>query len=269
MMLMKGGGGGGIEHEFHQLAFRFDKASQATVESRGIILRATGVQCLSWGFRDFRMKARKGTDAAGQSWKDITRSAFVSRLAKRSPYQQLLSQRHELTAKEKALTKDIAKGMPKGKSAGKAKIRAGIAWRFYEANPELRKIQKQRANVRKKQQALIDKEASQYEIGVDTGRLVNSLTFGIKELATQQVKGKPGDKQPPPAILNIEPNAVTVGSALEYAAYFDAKRPIFGPNFITPDRQKQLEARAVRLFEKLVGQQFDEPGIQPGDIVPD
>ena len=268
MMLMKGGGGN-IEHEFEQLAFRFDKASQATVESRGIILRSAGVQCLSWAFRDFRAKARKGTDAAGGSWADITRSAFVSRLAKRSPYQRLLSQRHELTAREKELTKDIAKGMPKGSSAGKAKARAAIAWQFYEANPELRKIQKNRAAIRKKQQAMIDKESSQYEIGVDTGRLVNSLTFGIKELASQQVKSKPGEKQPPPAVLKIEPNAVTVGSALEYAAHFDAKRPIFGPNFITPERQKQLENKAVKLFEKLVGQQFDEPGIKPDDLVPE
>lgn len=259
MMLMKGGGGGGVFHNFEQFAYALRKAATATEKQTPVVLRAIGVQCLSWGVRDYRTRGRKQTDETGLAWRDITRSAFVSRLAKRSPYQKNRTAREALTAREKELTKDIAKGMPRGPQG--ARIRAGIAWRFYEDHPELRGIQRKRKELRAQREALIAKESSQYEIGLDTGRLIGSLTFGVKELDTvkiPQAKGAQQTQPPTPAMLAVQGNAVTVGSVLEYASYFDASRPLFGPNFITPARKDRLDKMATRMFQAMADKELKE-----------
>lgn len=268
MMLMKGGGGGGLDHNFHQLAAQVRNAAKATEQQKPIVMRALGVQCLQWAVIDFRKKGRKGTDAAGGSWPDITRSAFVSRLAKRSPYQKNRESRKALTVRERELTKDIANGMPKGSSARARKARAAIAWRFYEDHPELRAIQKKRANLREKREALISKESSKYEIGLDTGRLLASLTFGVPELAKSKPSKIDGG-QPTNAKLDVSATGITVGTTMEYAEHFDAKRPIFSPGFITPQRQKRLESLAASRIQFLLDQAIEgEFGGQPPPLTP-
>lgn len=72
------------------------------------------------------------------------------------------------------------------------------------------------------------------KIGVDTGRLVNSLKAGGN---ADQIK-------------QITDTSVLVGTQVNYGKYFDAVRPIFGPNFIDAKRQQELESLALRVYEK-------------------
>lgn len=72
------------------------------------------------------------------------------------------------------------------------------------------------------------------KIGVDTGRLVNSLKAGGN---ADQVK-------------QITDTSVIVGTQVNYGVHFDAARPIFGPNFIDAARQRELEALAARAYER-------------------
>lgn len=63
---------------------------------------------------------------------------------------------------------------------------------------------------------------AKHEIGVDTGRLVNSLQFG-----------RPGN-------LTVKGSAtITVGTVVEYAVYFDKVRPIF-PTDLTKAQKDEL-----------------------------
>lgn len=74
------------------------------------------------------------------------------------------------------------------------------------------------------------------KIGVDTGRLVNSLKAGA---GADQVK-------------QITDTSVVVGSQVNYAKWFDEDRPIFGPGFIDATRQRELEALAARVYERAI-----------------
>ena len=72
----------------------------------------------------------------------------------------------------------------------------------------------------------IDGMMQRHEIGVDTGRLVNS--FASKAGAD--------------TILEVGRLSVTVGTRIQYAGYFDRLRPIWGPDFVDAGRQAELEA---------------------------
>lgn len=72
------------------------------------------------------------------------------------------------------------------------------------------------------------------KIGVDTGRLVNSLKAGA---GADQVK-------------QVSDTSVVVGTQVAYGKFFDEDRPIFGPQFIDATRQRELEALAARVYEK-------------------
>ena len=71
-------------------------------------------------------------------------------------------------------------------------------------------------------------------IGRDTGRLIASLKAGGN---ADQIK-------------QITDTSVLVGTQVNYGKHFDAVRPIFGPQFIDAKRQQELEALALRVYER-------------------
>lgn len=74
-------------------------------------------------------------------------------------------------------------------------------------------------------------------IGIDTGRLINSLDFKAKS---------------PFRLLTVATQSVTVGSVIKYAGHFDEQRKIFPPGFLTLDRKKQVQLVFNRSYDKAV-----------------
>lgn len=174
--------------------------------------RSIGIAGLRFAHLDFQEKARHGTSAAGKSWKPITILAIGTRVLK-------------LKAGAK-----MRKKLPGG--PGKDKARAAILWRgctdpkfvpdFYA------EVQKQWAN---------------HSIGRDTGRMVNSLqpgkpdnTLRIEADNMLVIIGTDVESQPVAGISWI--------TRTRYAPYFDKDRPIIDENFITSDRQNELDETA-------------------------
>lgn len=179
------------------------------------VLTAMGVQGVSWAIQDYRTKSDGGT-AAGVTWKPITASAIRSRLAGRTPWK---NQRSQLAAM-------------KGDTSPKAK--------------------KKRQSIRDKRKATIAKELGSARIGVDTGRLVNSLVYGVQDLASIKPPARLTGVAPPRAAFDIQGNNIRIGSNLQYAGYFDEKRPVFSGTFMNPDRRQQMD----KLIEKTVELEF-------------
>ena len=75
-------------------------------------------------------------------------------------------------------------------------------------------------------------------IGIDTGRLVNSLDF--------KTTGNPDQ------IFTVSSKALTVGSAVLYAGYFDRPRRIFSPRFLTVDRRKRIKTLFVSAYTRAI-----------------
>ena len=109
-------------------------------------------------------------------------------------------------------------------------------------------------------QKTMDAKAAGAKIGVDTGRLVNSLTPGVgtsalaataatataaAQTATTATSAGAGD-----TLLQTGANHVTVGTNVNYAPYFDEDRPIFGPHFLSPARRAVLERLVVDATER-------------------
>lgn len=96
---------------------------------------------------------------------------------------------------------------------------------------------------------LIERLTAGAKIGIDTGRLANSLVSGIREIRSgEPFKPAPGNSEPvPPALLELDAFGFTVGTAVKYAKWFDQERAIFGIGFHSPQRieaMSQLAARA-------------------------
>lgn len=91
------------------------------------------------------------------------------------------------------------------------------------ARQRLRKLGSYQKLTKKEKTAAIDQTVGQHSIGVDTGRLRNSLSIGNTENLNEAT-----DKY------------VIVGTKLSYAEYFDEKRPIFGDEFLSSGRVNQI-----------------------------
>lgn len=225
---MGDGVSGRIRHNLHALAARLAKLNGELPIVRKTILTAVGVQVQSWGFQDFRERAR-GAAAGGLSWTPIGELAIAGRLLKRKAGEKILRM------------------LPGGASGVRRKQRAAIlATAVFGPLPPV-SGRKQKPAVRQRVQARrralqafarqVKKEFARHEIGVDTGRLVNSLAFGK------------GGKNVPGQVFQIQGKSVIVGTIVSYAKNFDGRRPIFGAQFIDGGRKKSLEKLAHDAYD--------------------
>lgn len=207
------------------------------------ILRAMGVQAVSWAVQDYRSRSDGGT-AGGTTWNPITAGAIRSRLAGRTPWQRQTEQLLKLRAEQEPLTEKLRRKMPEGDDPKIKARRGAIARKFMESEDgkKLEKIKKKRRDIRAKRKTTIERELSTARIGVDTGRLVNSLVYGVQELSAIRPPARLANTQGlKPALFTIQGNQIRIGSVMEYAKYFDEKRPIFPVGFLDPNRRKQLD----------------------------
>lgn len=235
-----------VQANFSQVIARLRVAKAKTPDVQQQAHRAIGVQAVAWAVQDYRTRARGGTDPSGASWRPITRDAIRSRLAKRAPWKSIGDQLRSLSQQDAPLRDELRRRMPKG--AGKGAQRAAIARDYAEKDKRLAANRRKRKTLRAKRERLVDKEHAKHEIGVDTGRLIASLTHGERELASIRVP-RPKGPPPPKAEFRTTRTSVTVGSNLEYAEHFDRLRPIFPDGFITGDRRRSLEKIVHDLFE--------------------
>jgi len=161
------------------------------------VLTAMGVQAVSWAVQDFRDKSNGGS-AGGVSWKPISLAGARTRLAGRAPYRSDSKSLQGLREAEKPLKEMLRRRLPKG--GDRKPNRGAIAADFMRSTPEgkeLKSIQKTRQKIKKKRAGQIEREKNSAKVGVDTGRLVNSLVYGVAPLeqAIKVPKGKASDAQ--------------------------------------------------------------------------
>lgn len=229
---------------------RVQLVDKATQDSSREILTAMGVQCASWAIQDYQSRAR-GQQAAGVQWNPITEGAIRTRLAARQPWKNIGSQLEALAAQQKPIMDELRRKMPKGKDPKKTKQRGKIAKDFEENNAVLRGIKKKRQALRAKRKSMIAKELSSARIGIDTGRLVNSIVYGVDQLRSVRVPKFSGEA-PPRALFEIDRYSLRMGSNLSYAKHFDKLRPIFPPGFIDGARQQKLDKVVALVMQKKV-----------------
>lgn len=223
-------------HTLGGLAVRLNAAAKISQQRRPQLLTAIGAQTASWVVQDYVAKSRHGADAAGKTWADIQPETVKNRIRRLAPYRRL---RDRL----KALSQQ-ARQIRTGK-VGARKLSEGSKAK------RLKQIEASRAKIREQIEALYAAALGQYAIGIDTGRLINSLVFGRPELAKIRVRPPQGtDKQPAVAVLDVKADSVTIGSNQEYAHHFDEKRPIISAGMITTERRKGLEQIALEFAAK-------------------
>ena len=208
---------------------------------REALLTRIGLVLLMLIKEAFVIKARGGTDAAGISWKPLTRE-YIAYTRRHPGLPQAKDRRrpgHLLTSEQEALWwKTYYRNLARFANRKGADLRgakghaAAIAW-------------------------IVVKEAggktiigeygdTRVEIGRDTGRLLNSLSPGIQ--------GPSGD---PDQIFRTETNAVIVGSNRPGVEHFHKLRPLWKENGDEWPREwweqinEALESGVVRLLEHL------------------
>lgn len=241
-------------------------AEEIQKHSRDIVT-AIGVQAVAWAVQDYRDRSERKS-AGGIQWPVLTDSAIVTRLAARKPWQTLQGQMEALRKQAEPVLEELRRKLPSNKAKTKSgktlaasvrgKQRGRIARDFEELDKRLENIRKRRADVRAKKRALVTKEKSEAKIGVDTGRLVNSLVYGVPELADiKPPPMRPGTPNPPRAIWDVAKNSVTIGSNMSYAGYFDLLRPIIGVNFLDAARVAELEDTGREQIQAIVDKQLE------------
>lgn len=237
---------GKARDEFGRIKRRLLRARADLAKPRRQALVTGGVQIISWAVQDYRERARGGT-AGGISWRRLTRGAIRTRLSRFAAWKTERAKLASLRQQEAPILAELRRTLPRG--AKYKANRGAIASKFAEDNKALKRIRKQRASIRAARNKRTDAMLAKHEIGVDTGRLVNSLVFGVPELAAVRVPKNAGEA-PPKAEFKVADSTVTVGSNLVYAPAFDRLRPIFPPGFISKERQEKLDEIAVRIFRK-------------------
>ena len=247
MMLQPLGGGRSsfnLTHNFGEVVTQLDLAQKNVAAAREPAMKAVGVRVLSWGYQDFRAKSR-GEEAGGTKWRPITEAAIWSRVRKSKTYANTVPQARALY-NQPPMPDELRRRLPRGKGAFLAKVRAAIIAKYLEEHPEyereIRAFQKKRRAVWDRRRKLFDRYNRGAKIGVDTGRMANSLQFG-----------KPGN------LFTVDSVSVTVGASAidpktgkDYAVYFDEHRPIFGEGFIDEKRREELARVLNRVFERAI-----------------
>lgn len=307
--------------EMVQLAKAFDAAALAVAQNRPTILRALGVQMLSWGFQDYRIKSRGGPGGDGITWPPTKATSVVGRVRKLKAYKaksaSVRKARKELREarinlrKAKAVARVAVRGSAAYKSAGKtikaarAKIKTHTrklsAAKSAGKTPVVKRIRNQIRGLKIKATAAkakrlamrsklppaartvtsktrqlqksreskrnyVQKQLAGVKTGIDTGRLVNSLIYGVSGLKMQPVTGNPAKPKDEPikeAIFVPDHSGITVGTNMSYAKHFDADRPIFGPGFLNADRQRQLGDLAARAHQIALRQAAEKKQPKP------
>jgi len=229
------------EHNLEVVAHRLTLASEAVRKVAPVALTEVGVFLLAEASRDYRAKSKRQTDKAGNSWPMITRAAIISRFHRRpnSPYMKAGAEVDRLRGEEKAVLEDLRRRLPRGRNPERARQRGAIASWWFAETKEGQKASKLRKRINTKRasrRGMVDRDHSKAVIGVDTGRLVNSLDF---------------KKQSPEMLLQASNTAVTIGTVVQYAKHFDAKRAIIASNFMTPARVARCGLIMTKHVEKL------------------
>lgn len=243
-----------VQADFQRDAGRLRAARAKLPAARKAGMRSVGVQVIAWAVRDFRGRSTGGSQG-GTTWRRIGRSAIASRLAKRSPWQAIGTTLAAMTAVERPLRENMARMMP---GSGTRQQRGAIAHAFEEANPIIKTNKAKRKKLKAKRKSMIDSEFARHAIGVDTGRLVNSLVWGEPELAgINPGKMRPGTPPPPRAEFKEGKDSITVGSNLEYAKHFDKIRPVFPRTMITPARKKELQELLADVQDEVIRESYE------------
>jgi hypothetical protein len=198
--------------QLRQLAQRLRDASVATARAEREATRDVGIKALSYVWEDFRVKARGGSCPQGISWGPITIFSIAGRLMQRKVGEELLRK------------------LPRGRD--RDANRAAIIRRACTDPSFLPRFY-----------AAVQQEFALHEIGVNTGRLVNSLIFGREGNVFRE-----GSNQ-----VEVGTDVIDLASGLHYADEFHRRRKIV-PDQFTPERIKQLEKLAASTFEKAMRQ---------------
>ena len=254
MMLQPLGGGSrfNVNHNFGQVVDQIGTVATEVVEARPLALTAMGRRLLSWGYQDFRKKSEGGS-AGGETWKPITDMAIWTRVRGTTGFGKAQDQAVALY-RQPPVPEELQKRLPRGKGAAFERMRAAIIYQYMKDHPDYARAvaasQKKRAAIRKRKQAMFDREKSGAKIGVDTGRLANGLQYGdpgsIFEVSTQRLDVTVGATAIDPGTRRNRKGGV------DYAPHFDEERQIFGERFIDQARHDELQDTVHRVFERVI-----------------
>lgn len=225
-------------------------------------LVAMGVQMAAWGIQDFRDKS-EGRVAQGIKWPKITRAAAVSRLRARMPWKNDTAELKALRAAEALIVAEVRRMLPRnaaktkgGKTLSKEarqRQRGAIIAAELKKRGDWRKIKRARKTVKARRKRMIDKEHAAAKIGVDTGRLVNSITYGVPELREIKVPAlKAGAETPTRGLWILGTRSIEIGSRMPLAVWFDSRRTIFPASFIDSRRGAELRELATGVVRSAV-----------------
>ncbi len=221
-------------------------------EAEETVLRAIGVQVVSWAVQDYRARS-EGREAGGATWKPLSDGAIYSRISARTPWQRDTEQLKALREQEKPILDELRRKLPKGKTPAKKKARGAIISKFMKERPDLRRIKANRKRIREKRKKMFEKEKGAAKIGIDTGRGINSLVFGVADLKSIKTGSKVTDTNGMEnAVFDLGRGQITVGSGIKYMQYFAEARPIFPSGFIDQSRQDQLTELAEEVIAKVI-----------------
>ena len=231
---------------------RLQQLPRMVQEAEETVLRTIGVQVVSWAVQDYRARS-EGREAGGVTWKPLSDGAIYSRISARTPWQRDTEQLKSLREQEKPILEELRRKLPKGKTPAKKKARAAVAKKFSEDRADLRRIRSNRKRIREKRKRMFEKEKGAAKIGIDTGRGINSLVFGVADLKSIKTGAKVTDSSGMEnAVFDLGRGQITVGSGIKYMQYFAEARPIFPPGFIDQSRQGQLTELAEEVIARVV-----------------
>jgi len=240
-----------FSHNLEVVAHRLQLASDAVRKVAPVALTEVGVYVLGEVMRDYRAKSKGQADKAGNTWPMITRGAIITRFHRRpsSPYMKATADIIRMRNEEQTVLEDLRRRLPRGRSPARNAQRGAIASAWYEtpAGRKAKGIRKRINTKRTSRRGMVDRDHSKAAIGVDTGRLVNSLDFR---------------KQSPEMLLNATATTVTVGTVVSYAKHFDAKRAIIASNFMTPARVQRCESIMKKHVDRVIKDTLGDAGAQ-------
>src|ERR1043166_2809249 len=92
-----------VQHNLGELSAGIRRAVALSRQRADQCMMAVGIQTVSWVTQDFVAKARKGADAAGNTWKDIQPETVKNRVRRLATYKRLRDQKMVLRQEELAL----------------------------------------------------------------------------------------------------------------------------------------------------------------------
>lgn len=239
--------------EMTELAKAFEVAAANVAMNRPVVLRALAVQNLTWAMRDFRDKSRGQRGGDGVQWSPIEAETVRNRLRKLKAYRTRSESVKAARAKVKQRTTEARKAKAKiGQVRGDVKAMRKAVRSFKAATKRLASAKTRLAKAKDSRTQYVAKVGAGAKIGIDTGRLVNSLVSGVRGITSvEPFTPKPGNSDAvPPALVEFDAFGFTVGTVVKYAKWFDEERPIFGIGFHSPQRvtaMSQLAARAHQM----------------------